>query len=141
MSSQATTLSTTTDVQRNKLGHRLNLFAAEVANVSYVLAVSGDGITLAGSDHVPDEARDQVAAAASGMHGLARGIGPFVGSAVDKIVVQFEQGWMILQPTSIRIFLLAFTDLTADLGQVHFELIRLGESIGELLDPGARTSA
>jgi predicted regulator of Ras-like GTPase activity (Roadblock/LC7/MglB family) len=141
MSPLATTLLTPDHAQKQHLGFLLNGFCHDVAHISYVLAVSGDGITLAASDQVPAAVRDQLAAAASGLHSLGTGIGRLMSTEVDKTVLQFPHGWMIMQPTSARIFLLALTDINAELGQIHYELIRLGESIGELLDPGARANA
>jgi predicted regulator of Ras-like GTPase activity (Roadblock/LC7/MglB family) len=133
-----------TYAQQQNLSYQLNRFCNDVPHISYALAVAGDGIPLAASDQVPSEVRDQLAAAASGLYALGAGIGTLMGTDVDKLIVEFPEGWMVLQSTGgtdDRLFLLALAGIAADLGQVHFELIRLGESIGQVLDPGARTPA
>lgn len=127
--------------QKQHLDFLLNTYCHEVPHVAYAIAASGDGLALAASDHLSDELRDKLAATACGLLSLGFATGRMLDTVLDEIILEFRDGWLVIQSIFDRVFLLAFTGPDADLGQVHHELIRLGESIGQLLDPGARASA
>ncbi|WP_430785996.1 roadblock/LC7 domain-containing protein [Actinoplanes sp. G11-F43] len=120
------------------LGFLLDRFCSENPDVSHALAVSGDGLPIAASSGVDPAVRDQLGASTSGLIGLAVGMSTFIRAGeVHDIVVNFDNGWVLVQRPSRRLVLTALAGLDADMGRVHHELLRLGEAAGRVLEPGA----
>jgi len=127
---------------RAELGFLLDDFCGELRDVSYAIAVSGDGIPLAVSSGVDPAVRDQLAAGTSGLMSLTGGMAQFMQAGqVNNILVDLDLGWVIVRKPSHRVVLTVLASPHAELGQIQHELIRLGESVGAVLDPGARPPA
>jgi predicted regulator of Ras-like GTPase activity (Roadblock/LC7/MglB family) len=129
----------TTPAQKQHLDFLLNDFCAQVPGVSHAIAVSGDGIPLSASKQVGADVRDQLAAAASGLMSLGAGVANLMQAGVpNHIAVNLDAGWVFVQRPTQRLVLVVLASLDTDLGQVDHELLRLGESIGQVLEPAPR---
>jgi predicted regulator of Ras-like GTPase activity (Roadblock/LC7/MglB family) len=131
----------TSPQQRQHLGFLLDQFCQTDPHISHAIAISGDGIPMAASAQVSPQVRDQIAASAVGHMSLANGMAGFMqAGAVERVVVNLDDGWVIIQQPHQHVVLIVLADRDAELGLVDDELARLGEAIGPVLDPGPRYS-
>jgi predicted regulator of Ras-like GTPase activity (Roadblock/LC7/MglB family) len=135
------TLDTTSDQRQQRLGFLLDGICGQVPGVRHAIAVSGDGMPLAASHVVDNEVRDQLAAAASGLMSLGAGMARLMDAGdPNHIAVNLDAGWVFVQRPSERLVLVVLAGLEADLGQVDHEVMRLGEAIGQVLEPAQRAA-
>jgi len=114
-------------------------FANRVPGVSNAVVVSSDGLPLAGSDALPRDASDKVAAIASGLSSLTNGAArAFKAGRVIQTIVEMERGFMFLIEISDGSMIAALTAPSADLGLVGHELVLLVDRVGPSLTPELR---
>src|SRR4051812_46178657 len=110
-----------------------------VPGVALVVAASGDGITRAASSNLRPENGDPLGAAASGIVGMIKGIaGHLNAGATHHVLVELDEGFIVIKKPTEHALLLVLASHTTNMDQLFFELDRLGESAGRILDPGAR---
>src|ERR1700759_1336395 len=81
----------------NSLDWLVSNFAREVRGVSHAILVSVDGLLIAGSERLPKERADQLAAVSSGLASLANGAAQlFEGGQVLQSVVEMQHGYLLL---------------------------------------------
>lgn len=125
--------------QREHLGFLLDRFCDSDPEIAHAIAISVDGIPMAASQHIKDDLRDQLAAAAVGQMSLAQGMSELMSAdGVERVITNLGRGWVLVQKPHQRVVLIVLATHDADLGLVDDELMRLGEAIGPVLDPGAR---
>lgn len=124
------------------LGYLLDEFCQQQPGVNHALAVAGDGFPLSSSSNVGVDVRDQLCASVSGLTGMANGMAKLLRSGSPQdIVINFADGWLLVQRPSQRLILAVLAELQADMGAIHHQLLRLGQRAGQVLDPGARDTA
>ena len=122
-----------------RLGWLLTRFAQETPLVSHVLAISADGLTLAGSDGLPSDRAEQLAAIGSGLAGLTLGAARCLGgTTVHRTVVDMEAGLLLVVSASDRAHLIVLAAAACDLGLVSHETAVLARRVGTALSPEAR---
>ena len=122
-----------------RLGWLLTRFAQETPLVSHVLAISADGLTLAGSDGLPSDRAEQLAAIGSGLAGLTLGAARCLGATtVHRTVVDMEAGLLLVVSASDRAHLIVLAAAACDLGLVCHETAVLARRVGTALSPEAR---
>lgn len=110
-----------------------------VPGVALVVAASADGITRAASSNLDRENGDPLGAAAAGIVGMISGIASHLkAGATHHVLVELGEGFMIIKKPTEHALLLVLAGHTTNMDQLFFELDRLGESAGRILDPGAR---
>jgi predicted regulator of Ras-like GTPase activity (Roadblock/LC7/MglB family) len=110
-----------------------------VPGVALVVAASADGITRAASSNLRRENGDPLGAAASGIVGMISGIaGHLNAGATLHVLVELDEGFMVIKKPTEHALLLVLAGHNTNMDQLFFELERLGESAGQILDPGAR---
>jgi predicted regulator of Ras-like GTPase activity (Roadblock/LC7/MglB family) len=122
-----------------RLGWLLTRFAQETPLVAHVLAISADGLTLAGSDGLPPDRAEQLAAIGSGLAGLTLGAARCLGATtVRRTVVDMEAGLLLVVSVSDRAHLIVLAGAACDLGLVSHETAVLARRVGTALSPDAR---
>jgi predicted regulator of Ras-like GTPase activity (Roadblock/LC7/MglB family) len=123
------------------MGWLLNNFADQIAGVAHVVAVSADGLLLAGSRALPEERADQLAAIAAGVVSLTQGTSRyFNGGNVLQTIIEMDGGYLFLMSISDGSCLAVLASRTCDVGQVGYEMALLVERVGQALTPPARQS-
>jgi predicted regulator of Ras-like GTPase activity (Roadblock/LC7/MglB family) len=122
-----------------RLGWLLTRFAQETPLVSHALAISADGLALAGSDGLPPDRAEQLAAVGSGLAGLTLGAARCLGAtAVHQTVVDMEAGLLLVVSASDRAHLIVLAAAACDLGLVSYETAVLARRVGTALSPATR---
>ena len=117
----------------------LSEFASGTPGVRHVLVVSADGLRLAVSRGVGPELADQLCAATSGLVSLARGTAALLEAApVTQTIVEMAGGYLFATSISLGSTLAVFTDRSADMGLVGYEMTMLAARVGHALTPSAR---
>lgn len=120
----------------------LNGFVERTAGVRHTVAVSGDGLLVAGSRELPPERAEQLAAAIAGVVSLAHAVARTVGDGpVLRTIVQLRGSLlfvMALGSGDTLASLATLTDPSCDVGQVTFEMAQLANQVGGLLTPSYR---
>jgi uncharacterized protein len=128
--------------QRQQLGFLLDRFCERDPDIAHAIAISVDGFPMAASKHVDPAVRDQVAAAAVGQLSLANGMSDLMSAGgVERVITNLGSGWVVVQKPHPHVVLIVLASQDADLALIDDELMRLGEAIGPVLDPGARIPA
>jgi hypothetical protein len=114
-------------------------FTTRVEDVAHAIVVSADGVPLAKSAGIPEDALEQFAAIISGMASLVQGAARiFEGGAPIQVLVEMEDGLMLVKAVSDGSSLAVLASPECDTRQVSFDMTRLVGAVGELLTPAAR---
>ena len=117
----------------------LNNLVKKVPEVTYVIALSSDGLLLATSLGMNRMTADQLAAVASGFNSLARGAGRFFGGGnVRQTIVEMEQGFLFVTAVGDGSCLAILSSPGADIGLIAYEMALLVTRVGEFLTPELR---
>ncbi len=114
----------------------LQRFCDSTPGVNHAVTVSTDGllVTMAGgSDRSGGE---RLAAIVSGIASLAAGAGPSYGlGAVNKVVIDTEEGYLLVMALSAGALLGVVADRSASLATVAYEMALLVNRSGATLSP------
>lgn len=117
----------------------LNNLVKKVPEVTYVIALSSDGLLLATSYGMDRATADQLAAIASGFNSLARGAGRFFGGGnVRQTIVEMDQGFLFVTAVGDGSCLAILSNNGADIGLIAYEMALLVTRVGEFLTPELR---
>jgi predicted regulator of Ras-like GTPase activity (Roadblock/LC7/MglB family) len=117
----------------------LNNLVKKVPEVTYVIALSSDGLLLATSRGMDRPTADQLAAVASGFNSLARGAGRFFGGGnVRQTIVEMDQGFLFVTAVGDGACLAILSSTGADIGLIAYEMALLVTRVGEFLTPELR---
>lgn len=121
------------------LGWLLTTFARRVPSVTYALAVSVDGLTLAASEGLARDRADQLSAITSGLASLTIGAARCLETGrVRQAVVDMDGGVLLVMAVADRGQLAVLADPGCDLGQVGYESALLVQKVATALEPAAR---
>jgi predicted regulator of Ras-like GTPase activity (Roadblock/LC7/MglB family) len=124
---------------RQDLNWLVTDFTLRVADVAHAIVVSADGVPLALSEGIPEEAAEQLAAITSGLASLIQGAARiFEAGLPTQALVDMQGGLMLIKAVSdgSTLAVLAAPDCDTDL--VSYEMSRLVEAVGEALSPALR---
>ena len=124
---------------RQDLNWLVTDFTLRVADVAHAVVVSADGVPLALSEGIPEEAAEQLAAITSGLASLILGAARiFEAGPPTQALVDMQGGLMLIKAISdgSSLAVLAAPDCDTDL--VSYEMSRLVEAVGEALSPALR---
>lgn len=123
----------------NRFGWLINNFAESVPGVAHAIVVSADGLMLAGSERLPRDRADQLAAVASGLISLTQGAARcFDAGGVVQTVVEMDRGIVLLMSISDGSCLAVLAAPNCDIGLVGYEMTLLVDRVGQLLTPELR---
>ena len=124
---------------RQDLNWLVTDFTLRVADVAHAVVVSADGVPLALSEGIPEQAAEQLAAITSGLASLIQGAARiFEAGLPTQALVDMQGGLMLIKAVSdgSTLAVLAAPDCDTDL--VSYEMSRLVEAVGEALSPALR---
>ena len=125
---------------RQDLNWLVTEFTMRVADVAHAIVVSADGVPLALSEGIPEQAVDQLSAITSGLTSLITGAAQIMQAGAPKqAMVEMDRGLMFVKAISGGSCLAVLTAPECDTRQVSHEMTRLVEAVGELLTPAIRT--
>jgi predicted regulator of Ras-like GTPase activity (Roadblock/LC7/MglB family) len=116
-------------------------FTTRVENVAHAIVVSADGVPLALSEDVPEDALEQFAAIISGLTSLMLGVVQmFDGGAPTQALVEMTEGLLFVKAIRDGSCLAILAAPECDARQVSFEMTQLVGAVGDLLTPAARSA-
>ena len=111
-------------------------FAQETAGVIAALAVSSDGLLVAMSAELERANADRLAAIGSAMLSLAHGVSDcYPLGEPDKVVIELEQGYLLVCTISVGCLLGVLATKQASLGTVAFEMALFANRAASVLTP------
>jgi predicted regulator of Ras-like GTPase activity (Roadblock/LC7/MglB family) len=124
---------------KSGLSWLLTSFARRVPAVTYALAVSVDGLTMAASEGLTRDRADQLSAITSGLASLTIGASRCLETGrVRQAVVDMDGGVLLIMAVADRGQLAVLAEPGCDLGQVGYESALLVQKVATALEPAAR---
>jgi uncharacterized protein len=125
---------------RQDLNWLVTDFTTRVVDVAHAIVVSADGVPLALSEGIPDQAVEQFSAITSGLTSLIRGAAQIMEAGLPlQAMVEMDRGLMFVKQISDGSSLAVLTAPECDTRQVSYEMTLLVERVGELLTPAIRS--
>ncbi|WP_280216714.1 roadblock/LC7 domain-containing protein [Nocardia neocaledoniensis] len=107
----------------NTLDWLLDNLVGRMPGAQHAVVLSADGLALAGSSGLGREDAEHLAAMASAIHSLARGVGTrFEKGLLRQSVIELEHGYMVVAEAGRGACLAVLTTIDADLGIVAYEM-------------------
>jgi uncharacterized protein len=114
----------------------VNRFAENTAGTIAAIAVSADGLLIATSARMERASADRLAAIASAMLGLANGVSEsYPLGAPDKVIIELEQGYLLVCTISIGCSLGVLATKQASLGSIAYEMAVFANRASGVLTP------
>ena len=124
---------------RQDLNWLVTDFTLRVADVAHAVVVSADGVPLALSEGIPEDAAEQLAAITSGLASLILGAARiFEAGPPTQALVDMQGGLMLIKAVSGGSTLAVLAAPGCDTDLVSYEMSRLVEAVGEALSPALR---
>jgi len=124
---------------RQDLSWLVTDFTLRVADVAHAVVVSADGVPLALSEGIPEQAAEQLAAITSGLASLIQGAARiFEAGLPTQALVDMQGGLMLIKAVSDGSTLAVLAARECDTDLVSYEMSRLVEAVGEALSPALR---
>ncbi|MCT4351815.1 roadblock/LC7 domain-containing protein [Streptomyces sp. Je 1-79] len=124
------------------LGWLLEELVAHVPEIRHVIVLSGDGLPVGTSARLTRDDAERFAAIASGFHSLAKGTGRHFGAGgVIQTLVELEDGFLFVVAAGEGSCLAVFSEASADVGLVAYEMARLVKRVGAHLGTPVRGGA
>ena len=113
-----------------------------VEHVRQAVIFSADGLVTGVSPGMAREDAEHLAALAAGVHSLARGAGQrFHGGTVRQTIIEMDAALLFIAPAGRGTCLALLAAVTADAGQIAYEMTVLVKRLGQHLGTNPRTSA
>ena len=126
---------------RQDLNWLVTDFTLRVADVAHAVVVSADGVPLALSEGIPEDAAEQLAAITSGLASLILGAARiFEAGLPTQALVDMQGGLMLIKAVSDGSSLAVLAAPECDTDLVSYEMSRLVEAVGEALSPALRVA-
>jgi len=124
---------------RQDLNWLVTDFTLRIADVAHAIVVSADGVPLALSEGIPEDAAEQLAAITSGLASLIQGAARiFEAGLPTQALVDMQGGLMLIKAVSDGSTLAVLAAPECDTDLVSYEMSRLVEAVGEALSPALR---
>ncbi len=129
-------MTTGVSVEARNFNWLVTRFAQNTASAIGAIAVSADGLLIAMSSELQRANADRLAAICSAMLGLAHGVSEShpLGSP-DKIIIELEQGYLLVCTISIGCSLGVLATKQASLGTIAYEMAMFANRATEVLTP------
>lgn len=126
------------------LSYLLDRFGRTVPDIRCSVVLSADGLLLARSSNIDQNAADQLAAVAAAVDGLARGAARQHGwGQARKTIMEMEYSYLFITAlgSDASACLAVSAEVSADVGQIAYEMAVLADKAGAFFTPGPRQSA
>jgi predicted regulator of Ras-like GTPase activity (Roadblock/LC7/MglB family) len=128
-----------TGAYREDLNWLVTDFTTRVADVAHAIVVSADGVPLALSADIPEQAVEQFSAITSGLTSLISGAARIMEAGTPtQALVEMDHGLMFVKAISDGSSLAVLAAPECDTRQIAYEMTRLVEAVGDLLTPAVR---
>ncbi|WBB60771.1 roadblock/LC7 domain-containing protein [Streptomyces sp. WMMC500] len=125
----------------SRLNWLLDDLVGRLASVRMALVLSSDGLPMSVSEDVSREDSEHLAAVASGIHGLAKGVGThFEAGSVRQTLVELDDAFLFVTAAGDGSCLAVMAASDADIGQIAYEMTLLVKRVGEHLAAAPRGS-
>ncbi|MEV0063403.1 roadblock/LC7 domain-containing protein [Nocardia sp. NPDC050718] len=119
----------------------LTTLVKNTSGAESAVVLSADGLALAGSVGIDREDVEHLAAMASALHSLARGVGTRFGKgALHQTVIELELGYLLVTEAGQGACLALLADAEADLGLVAYEMNVIVGQVRDHLSASPRNS-
>jgi predicted regulator of Ras-like GTPase activity (Roadblock/LC7/MglB family) len=123
----------------SRLNWLLDDLVGRLASVRMALVLSSDGLPMSVSEDVSREDSEHLAAVASGIHGLAKGVGThFEAGSVRQTLVELDDAFLFVTAAGDGSCLAVMAASDADIGQIAYEMTLLVKRVGEHLAAAPR---
>ncbi|HEX3788106.1 MAG TPA: roadblock/LC7 domain-containing protein [Pseudonocardiaceae bacterium] len=110
-----------------------------VVGARHAIVLSTDGMLIERSNGLPKDEADQLAAMASALQSLARGVGErFEGGLVRQNIVEMAHGFLFVTAAGEGACLALLAEETADMGMIGYEMNRLVKRVRQHLSAAPR---
>jgi hypothetical protein len=114
----------------------VNRFAQHTAGAIAAIAVSADGLLMALSEGLPQQDAERIAAISSAVLGLANGVSDsYPMGRPDKVVIELQQGYLLVCTISIGCSLGVLATKQAGLGALAYEMAVFANRASAVLNP------
>ncbi|HEV2784317.1 MAG TPA: roadblock/LC7 domain-containing protein [Actinophytocola sp.] len=114
----------------------VNRFAQNTAGAIAAIAVSADGLLIAMSSDMARSSADRLAAICSAMLSLANGVSECHPLGLpDKVIIELEQGYLLVCTISIGCSLGVLASKSASLGTIAYEMAMFANRATAVLSP------
>ncbi|MEV6344848.1 roadblock/LC7 domain-containing protein [Actinoplanes sp. NPDC051851] len=121
---------------RHQFNWLLGNFVHQTSGVRDAVAVSSDGLLIAGSDGLTRAEGDQLAAIVSSMASLARTASRrYDFDGLKLVMIEMQRGFLVISVIPGGSCLGVVSTADGDVGLIGYEISRLAERFGELLTP------
>jgi len=128
-----------TSASSEELGWLLDRFVDRTPGAAHSVVVSADGLLLAGSQGLPRDRGEQLAAVVSGLASLTVGASMILGAGqVQQTLVEMADGFLLVMAVRDGAHLAVLAAGDSDLGQIGYEMALLVDRVGAALTPAAR---
>jgi predicted regulator of Ras-like GTPase activity (Roadblock/LC7/MglB family) len=111
-------------------------FARNTHGVRDAIAVSSDGLLIAGSEGIDRAAADQLAAIVSGLTGLARSASRRHGfEGLKLIMIEMKRGFLLVSSIGDGSCVGVLAEADCDIGLIGYEIAVLVDRAGAILTP------
>ena len=129
-------MTTGVSVEAKSFNWLVTRFAQNTASAIAAIAVSADGLLIAMSSELERANADRLAAISSAMLGLANGVSDsYPLGAPDKIIIELEQGYLLVCTISIGCSLGVLASKQASLGSIAYEMAMFANRASAVLNP------
>ncbi len=112
----------------------LSDFNDAVAGVEQTIAVAADGLLVGAAESTEREYADRLAAAVTGIRGMAAGAAHLLGNhGLRQVVVEFHHGYLLVSSLAGRFDVGVRVNGDCDLGTAGYELALLMERLRDAL--------
>ncbi|MFI9408674.1 roadblock/LC7 domain-containing protein [Nocardia gamkensis] len=120
----------------------LDALIARVPSAECAVVLSADGLALAASNQIDRENAEHLAAMASALHSLGRGVGTrFAKGALQQTVIELERGYLVVTEAGDGTCLALLSQIDADLGLIAYEMNVIVGQVRDKLSASPRTAA
>jgi uncharacterized protein len=128
-----------TTATEQSLGWLVSAFTQEIPGVAHAVLVSADGLLVAGSEALPRDRADQLAALTAGLTSLTVGAADlFTAGRVVQSVIEMEGGFLLLMSVGDGSHLAVVAAAGCDIGLVGYEMTLLVDRVGRMVDTPVR---
>jgi predicted regulator of Ras-like GTPase activity (Roadblock/LC7/MglB family) len=125
----------------SKLSWLLEELVTGVVGARHAVVLSTDGMLIERSSGLPKDEADQLAAMASAIQSLARGVGDrFDGGQVRQNIVEMARAFLFVTAAGEGACLALLADDTADMGMIGYEMNRLVQRVRQHLSAAPRNA-
>jgi predicted regulator of Ras-like GTPase activity (Roadblock/LC7/MglB family) len=119
----------------------LNNLVTRASGAEGAVVLSADGLPIAASDGFARVDVEHLAAIASALHSLARGVGThFEKGALHQTVVELEFGYLVVTEAGNGTCLALLADIESDLGLIAYEMNVIIGQVRERMSADARSA-